>query len=137
MGFVSQNASTYKKNDKLNVSVSSYILYCHSASIRPLFLHNTDQNIGYGPTLDGAATKNPLVDTGYDDSFHPPPPPVTARKVTDDTTEVLKFDSNFIMTKPGENMAVRQVRIAQRRRQRTAIFIAEGVMELIMAHPFI
>jgi len=69
---------------------------------------DTDQNIGYGPTFDGT-TKNPLADTGYDNTAHPPPPPITARRVTNDTTEVLKFDSNFIMTKPGENMAVRQV----------------------------
>ena len=66
----------------------------------------SDQNIGYGPSLDGG---NIQADPGYDNTFHPPAPPISTNKGMEDSTEVLKFDSNFIMAKPGENVADRHV----------------------------
>ena len=51
-----------------------------------------------------------LLDSKYDESFHPPAPPIK-----DDggqmeaSSEVLKFDSNFLMAKPGVSDAIRHV----------------------------
>ncbi len=62
--------------------------------------------------MEGANNNILAMDTSYDDNFHPPAPPITTNKGTDESTEVLKFDSNFIMTKPGEASVVGHVSTA-------------------------
>ena len=68
-----------------------------------------DQDMGYGPTMDSTDAGQLMV-ISNDDSTHLPAPPITSTQMADATSEVVKFDSNFIMTKPGESVAVRHVR---------------------------
>ena len=62
-----------------------------------------DQDIGYGPSISSA-----VAHTGID-HFHPPAPPVTHKDGTVEDTDMVKFDSNFIMLKKSETGEVRQV----------------------------
>lgn len=64
---------------------------------------HTDQDIGYGPSISSA-----VAHTGID-HFHPPAPPVTHKDGTVEDTDMVKFDSNFIMLKKSETGEVRQV----------------------------
>lgn len=84
---------------------SCYIHYTRMLLSTPL-----DQDIGYGPSLDTTDSGNLLE--AKEDSFHPPAPPISnvAGKL-EATSEVLKFDSNFLMTKPGESNEVRHVSV--------------------------
>lgn len=65
--------------------------------------------MGYGPAVDSTDAGRVVV-TGYDDNLHPPVPVITSSKMVGDASEILKFDANFIMTKPGESVAIRHVR---------------------------
>lgn len=72
----------------------------------PRKLH-TDQNIGYGPGLE-LTDSGTLVEPKFEDSLHPPAPPISmAGGRMEANKEVLKFDSNFLMAKPGEANEIR------------------------------
>ena len=53
-----------------------------------------------------------LLDSKQEEDIHPPAPPISgmggAGKM-EAASEVLKFDSNFLMAKPGETNEVRHV----------------------------
>ena len=83
------------------------MLYFFSLSCSPL-----DQDIGYGPALDMTDSGN-LLDDKHEDDLHPPAPPVSSMDSggkMEASNEVLKFDSNFLMAKPGETNEIRHVR---------------------------
>ena len=69
------------------------------------FLFTTDQDIGYGPSIDApSAIKEDLTD-------HPLAPPVTSPDgVVDESVDVSKFGSNIIMSRKSDQ--VREVRSA-------------------------
>ena len=52
-----------------------------------------------------------ILESKDEDNFHPPAPPLGGNLAgrLEDSTEVLKFDSNFLMAKPGESDMVRHV----------------------------
>lgn len=71
-----------------------------------------DQDIGYGPALD-TTDSGKILEAKYDDDFHPPAPPINMEGKMEATSEVLKFDSNFLMARPGESSEVRHVSASQ------------------------
>ena len=75
------------------------------------FPHPLDQDIGYGPGLE-STDSGKLLESKYEDAFHPPAPPITSAGGgrMEANKEVLKFDSNFLMAKPGESNEIRHVR---------------------------
>ena len=74
-------------------------------------LSPTDRGIGYGPGPDiSGSTAAQLPASKVDDTFHPPAPPITAHgERMEAGNDVLKFDSNFLMARPGEANEVRHV----------------------------
>ena len=70
----------------------------------------SDQDIGYGPALGGAA-EVPINSQQEELDFHPPAPPVTLKdgSIEQGNEHMVAFDSNFIMTKKTENADVREV----------------------------
>ena len=74
--------------------------------------HSIDQDIGYGPALE-ATDSGHIMDTKYEDDFHPPAPPISTAMggKMEAASEVLKFDSNFLMARPGESNEIRHVSV--------------------------